>query len=172
MSSSSQLDHQRESSRYKKEVLSSCVLVPVAQENHLVRNALQVRGVLFPDSRGQSAEHTDNHNSHLLSKRSLNTYYVPVPVFNTIDTGGPRHSWPCTHTADMLNAEAAINNETGNPNFYGERRCTHACMCTHAHTHTSWEDPTQPCADTTSSLPLEASGTDRFPFQGALESLS
>ena len=66
------------------------MLVPVAQENHLVRKPLQVEGVLFPDSRGQSAEHTDNHNSHLLSKCSLNTYYVPVPVFSTIDTEGAK----------------------------------------------------------------------------------
>lgn len=162
MSSSSQLDHQRESSSYKKGVLSSCVLVPVAQENHLVRKPLPVEGVLVPDSRGQSAEHTDNHNSHLLSKRSLNTYYVPVSVFNTIDTGGPRHSWPSTYRADMLNAEEAINKETGNLNFYRERRCTHV----HMHTHPSWEDPTQPHADTPSSLPLGASGTDPFPFPG------
>ena len=109
------------------------MLVPVAQESHLVRKRLPVEGVLFPDSRGQSAEHTDNHNSHLLSKHSLNTYYVLVPVFNTIDTGQPRHSWPSIHRADVLNEEAAINKETGNLNFYRERRCTHV----HAHTHPS-----------------------------------
>ena len=94
---SSQPGHQRESSNYKKGILSSHVPIPVAQGNHLVRKGERVdppniRGSVPRSKRAECWADRQPWCSHLLSKRSLNTYYVPTPVFNTTDTEVARTS--------------------------------------------------------------------------------